>query len=142
MRLITTLFLACLFVVPAATRADEKSELKKLAGDYKVLSMQRGGMKAPAQFLKVKLNIKGNVFTLITPAKGMDRKSPRTAKVDDGPNPNHIDLSNDRGSKYVGIYKLEGKKLTICYNRMGPRPKKFASPAGTPTMLMVFERVK
>lgn len=46
------------------------------------------------------------------------------------------------GGHLIGIYRLEGDTLTICYVFQGERPTKFESPAGTDIRLMTLKRVR
>lgn len=144
MRIALSLALAVTFFAPSAASADQKSELAKLKGTYKTVSVKRGGMDAPAKVLKSKLQIEGDQFTIITKKDdGTERKSAITATIDDSKSPKNVDLGKDGKTRYEGIYKLDGKKLTLCYDRAGTgRPAKFESPAGSRTMLMVFEKEK
>jgi uncharacterized protein (TIGR03067 family) len=71
-----------------------------------------------------------------------------TFKVDAAKKPGHIDMSVKEGEKYVGmvalgIYKLEGAKLTWRTSEPGreQRPEDFTSPVEG-TMLLVLERGK
>ena len=130
-------------LLPTQTRADEKAALAKLKGEYKAVTIQRGGKDAPAPVLKSKLVIEGNKFSIVSMFNGMERKSTLIGKIDDSKKPMHLDLSKDGKGRYTGIYKLDGKKLSICYNKTGEgRPTKFASPADSTTMLLIFEKEK
>ena len=137
--------LAVAFFLPMAASADEKVELGKLRGEYKVVSIQRGGKNAPDSVLKSQLRIEGNRLTIVSTLDGAERKSVITAAIDDSKTPKQIDLSKEGTKRYLGIYKFDGKLLTICYDRVGKdatRPEKFESPADSTVILMVFEKTK
>ena len=143
MRFLPLTILASALLVPSVSNADEKSELKKLAGNYKIIAMSAAGKKAPAEALKAKMTIVGKVMTMVSSRNGMQRKRPLDAKLDGSKSPKHITLSKEGKTRMVGIYKLEGKKLTFCFAREGKeRPTKFESKAGVEWMMMVLERTK
>jgi uncharacterized protein (TIGR03067 family) len=65
-------------------------------------------------------------------------------KLDGGADPKRIDLDFDDTKPILGIYKLEGDVLVICFPKggRGERPTKFESPAGSRISLMTLKRVK
>ena len=42
----------------------------------------------------------------------------------------------------LGIYRLDGNRLTLCWREGGPRPKEFVSKPGMDTVLVELVRVK
>ena len=133
---------AALILLPSVAQADDAADLKKMQGTWKILKMQRGGMDAPPQFLKGKMVVEKKTFTLVMSANGMERKSPIEVKIDSTKSPSRIDFVNKKGEvSNIGIYKLDGKKLTICFVRKdGERPSKFESKEGSKVMMMVLEK--
>lgn len=144
MKSLALLTTAIAFLLPSPARGDDKADLAKIQGHWKTLSAKRGGKEAPPAILNSKLNVKKNTFTLISTRNGKDRQEPIDVKLDSSKSPRQIDLLKKDGTvSSHGIYKVEGKKLTLCFARVkDPRPKKFESKEGSRIYLMVFERAK
>ena len=143
MRILSAL-MTLVFLVPATSQADEKAELKKLAGNYKGIGMKRDGKNDLPSGFEFELTVEKNQFILIFSSKGEERKRPMTVKIDGSKTPKQIDfLKKDGTVRSLGIYKLEGGKLTVCFKKKtGERPKTFESKAGSKNMVLIFERVK
>jgi len=62
-----------------------------------------------------------------------------TYKLDTKKTPAQIDITYSAGKKVAGIYKIEGKSLTICISD-GDRPAKFASD--DKVMMLSYKRVE
>jgi uncharacterized protein (TIGR03067 family) len=140
MRRRSLVLLAAVVVVAAEGKDDASAkDLKALQGTWQMQKGVQGGNEAPAaRATRIKLVVTGNTFELFD-GSGSDKT---TAELDGGRKPARIDLKKgDKTAK--GIYQLEGDTLTLCLGRVGAeRPTEFASRAGTPTALMVFQRVK
>ena len=69
---------------------------------------------------------------------------PTAVKIDFSKSPKQIDFVGKDGKPTShGIFKLEGKKLTFCFDSVRrERPKKFESKEGTKMQMLVFERAK
>jgi len=136
--------LAIAVLLPSVARGDDKADLASLQGDWKTVSAKRAGKDAPPAILESKLNVAKNTLTLISVRNGKERKEPINMKLDSSKSPKQIDLVDKEGkAKNIGIYKIEGKKFTLCFTRASePRPTQFASKEGSKTFLMVFERAK
>eukprot|EP00913_Durusdinium_trenchii_P008824 g8290.t1 len=107
MRFIPVLALTLTILIPTASQADEQAELKKLQGDYKITKLSRKGKNAPADALKSKLNIKDNVFTMISPRNGGERKEPINAKIDDTKSPKHATAEGVRKTPVKSVIVLQ-----------------------------------
>ncbi|MFQ5733211.1 MAG: TIGR03067 domain-containing protein [Planctomycetaceae bacterium] len=134
--------LAIALLVSSACHADDDADLKKVQGHWKIVAMQSGGKDAGADFLKGNLVVAKKTFTIVFTRNGTERKLPIQIKLDSSKSPKQIDFIDKDGKvNNHGIYKLDGKKLTICFDRVRrERPKKFESKKDTRVRLMVVER--
>ena len=133
--------IAAVILLPAVSQADDK-EFAKLKGSYKMVSARAAGRDAPAEFLKTKLVVDGDKFSLVGTKGGKERKETNTVKVDIKKSPKTIDFLKKDGSVQMrGIYKLEGKKLSLVFTGpKGERPSKFEAEAGSRNFMLVFEK--
>lgn len=120
---------------------DSSKEAEKLAGTWKVMSVEQAGVKAPEEFLKtMKMTIVNDLLILQVQGKldGM------FFKVDPTKGPKQIDLRLlVDGPSMPGIYELEGDNLKLCWNRDGDRPKGYVAPKENPAqMLLILQREK
>ena len=78
---------------------------------------------------------------------GRDQPQSPAYKVNPKADPPEIDLTPAAGVKRppsLGIYKLAGDTLTICFDQEpgAARPKSFESPAGSAVLVLTLKRVK
>ncbi len=129
-------------VLVLAAPAPEKKDDETIQGTWKVVSMDRGGEKAPED------RIKGVTFVItdgLITIKDPKREEKANFKLDPTKNPRTIDITPEKGKEEMvrGIYELKGDSLKICFNNPGgARPAEFASKAGTEQVLIVLERDK
>lgn len=121
------------------------TEMRRTAGEWRVVAFERDGQKVPKEQLKkwkvvlgkggdADFRVEGNVVR--SRATLHPNKKPR--QVDstylDGPL---------EGKTIKGIYKLQGDRMTCCFaDPGGARPTEFATKADSRLTLYVLERVK
>src|SRR5262245_44251365 len=111
------------FLSPSAALA------KGVAGTWHPIAVEmNGGPIALEPFGKMRLTLTETTYSLLV-TEGTDKG---TIKLDPKAKPAAIDVVGtegvNKGKTFLGIYKLEGGKLTICYDLSGKgRPTKFAT---------------
>ena len=133
-------------VIAADTPA--QTELKALAGKWKVTSGELVGQPVPKDLLPsltFELRPDGTASGVMADGEKVEV----TFTLDTTAKPKGFTATHDgglrKGDKQYGIYKLDGGKLTFCVTVPGAkeedRPKEFATK-GTAYVLFVFERVE
>ena len=124
----------------------KKDDAEAIKGKWVAVSIKQGGFTAPDELVKAfKFEFDGKNYTN-TGSGGQSEeggftldssKSPRTINFD-------IKTGNDKGKKQLGIYKLDGDKLTIVASTAGStdRPKSLEPDANSPELLIVLKREK
>src|SRR5205823_1272074 len=104
------------------------------------VAMEENGKPAPPEAVEgAALSFQGDRYTL----RGGEESYDGTFKLDPGKTPRAIDTTyvekeGGKKGKAVGIYKLEGNRLTICWRHGGrERPTEFATRAGSESRLIV-----
>jgi RNA polymerase sigma factor (sigma-70 family) len=126
---------------PAAAGKPEAKDEEHIQGTWALESYEEGGQKAPEERIKgAKLIIAAEGKITVKNADGKEVEG--TLKLDPAKKPKEFSFTNDKGETRVGIYKLQGDTLTVCYDRGGERPTEFASKEGTTVVLQVLKREK
>jgi uncharacterized protein (TIGR03067 family) len=135
---------------PIGATVDPKlvaDELGTLAGTWVYERQVVGGREIPiAELRQDTIVVTGN--SLVRSLAGGDGQRVKpvrsTISVDPTASPKLMDDDADVGfriSRRLGIYKLEGDTLTICYDNKGAqRPTAFDSPEGSSIVLTVLRR--
>lgn len=126
---------------PGLKEKDDKTDLKKLEGDWKVESWVQLGQVVP---MDASWSFKGDKYTL---DMGSNLEE-GTIKIDQGKKPATMDLEitggNCKGKDQPGIYKFDGETLILCFAWPGTadRPTEFKSTAEGRTILITLKRAK
>lgn len=118
-----------------------KAELKKLEGTWQLVSAVTDGKAAAEDFVaKVQVIIKDGKHSVKIDGETAVKEIP--VAVDPSTDPKSTTDTLPDGQTILGIYKLEGDKLTSCVAKPGqPRPISFTSEAGSGLTLRVFRRI-
>jgi uncharacterized protein (TIGR03067 family) len=123
----------------------KKDDAEALKGKWVAVSIKQGGMAVPDEVVKTfKFSFDGKEY--VNSAIGQSEEG--GYKLDSTKSPKTIDFDiktgNDKGKKQLGVYKLDGDKLTIVAATAGEteRPKSTEPAADDPVLLVVLEREK
>lgn len=143
----TTLLITVLVVGAPALKDPPKKELK-IEGDWVVESQVTGGRPLKSSIERHYIFSADGKWTM-TSARAKAKNAPslaRTYAIDASTNPASIDMKTSSGltqPNMVGIVKIDGDTLTLCYSRAGEeRPRTFESPENSSIILIVMKRVK
>jgi uncharacterized protein (TIGR03067 family) len=145
-RLPVLLLVFLLATVAGGTEEDTAAkDLKRMEGDWVVVSMQVDGMKIPDEdAMAFFRSVKGDQYTVSRYRKVVGKG---TVKLDGTKKPRAIDAlpagAAGEGKSLLGIYEFDGKKLNLCFARPGKaRPTEFHSKEGSGHTLTVWQREK
>ena len=141
----TTLIVVTLATI-AADEPKKKDDTRAIQGNWSLVSMSMGGQPSPEAFVKnfrckfEEKTYNNTLFGQVIEEGGYTLDPSRTPKTVDF----DIKTGNDRGKKQLGIYKLEGDKLTLVLTQAGSttRPDSFKIEPGAPVLEVVLQRVK
>jgi uncharacterized protein (TIGR03067 family) len=140
-----SLLLGLSLVVGAPGLKDRPAKQDSIEGEWAIVSRIIGGREdAKASGSSADFRITADRWVLLNPGGASNESE---LKLDSSAKPPTLTTSPlggapAAGGHLIGIYKLEGDMLTICYVFQGERPTKFESPAGTDTRLMTLKRVR
>src|SRR5262249_23298626 len=142
--LLGTVFFACVALVMSAEGNQgetAKDELKNMEGTWLLVMSEQDGMQSDPNFVKnSKMIIKGNSMTVYG---GKVKSSEATITLNPAKKPKTIDASQTyggpKGTKYLGIYELDGDTLRICFGEK-QRPKDFTAKKGSKRASDVWKR--
>jgi len=140
----TSVLVGLALVVGAPAKEDPAAkDPPTLIGEWVGESGMRGGKpeNPPA----------GTTLTFLADCKvrfkegGAGKPGEGSYKADPKKSPAEVDITPPEASKgeiLLGIHKIEGDTLTLCFSLGGERPKEFSAPAGSEVMLVTCKRAK
>lgn len=142
-RMLAVLFVGASLATTAAGTGAGKTDQDKIQGSWSIVSMEKGGMKAPDEVIKdMKLTFGADKIKLQMPGKDHEV----TYKLNASKKPKEIDIVEKESGKellHKGIYVLEGDTLKICFGHSpDPRPTEFSTAGSASTGLIVLKRDK
>jgi uncharacterized protein (TIGR03067 family) len=140
------LVVALALAVGAPATKDKPPAAGSIEGSWAVESCLVGGQPDPglAKAPIDRIEIGGGRWRVV---RGVDRPAGTAITLDPRKEPAELTFlvpaeGEEKAGSVPGIYKVEGDRLTVCYDMTGPRPTTFESPAGSNVRLMVLTRVK
>ncbi len=131
------------------TAAQEaKTDLDKLQGTWRAVSLEAQGQKAPAEAIEaaeLTLTITGDKY--VEKQKG-ETSEEGTLKFHPDKNPRQLDIhigtGKDKGKTQLAIYKIDGDAFTVAIApaESKERPESFTTKADTPYAVQVLRREK
>jgi uncharacterized protein (TIGR03067 family) len=136
MRIKAAMLMAFVFASAAVVVAGDgaKTELKRFAGKWSVVSARANGKDLPEEETKeMHFTFRENTLTSTKAGKPVEA----TIKLDPSKKPKHINLLIN-GKETSGIYQFDGKRLQLAFGE--PRPTEFKSVEGSGRLLLILSR--
>ncbi len=133
----------CLCATLVNAQEPAQDELRQHQGTWAAVSFRRDGQDTPADIVRsITRTVEGKHVVWKRNGKNF---AGTALELDPAQHPRAIDVSADggpmRGRRVLGIYKLEGDRLTLCMaDPDRPRPREFRADQGSGQTLMVFQR--
>lgn len=145
-RLLFILLPPVLLTAAEGAKDDAAAEdLKKMQGDWVVVSMEVDGMKIPDDDAQALFRtVKGDQYTVSRYRRAAGKG---TIKLDATRKPRAIDAlpakAAGKARPVLGIYEFDGDKLKLCFASPGAdRPTQFSAKEGSGNTLTVWQREK
>jgi uncharacterized protein (TIGR03067 family) len=142
----TLLLATILLIVGAAPQEDANAvDLKKMQGDWVVVSMVKDGTKIPDDDAQALFrSMKDNTYTITRYTRVISKG---TFKIDATKKPKTIDATPagpaDKAQPVLGIYELSADTLKICSAPPGKeRPTTFEAKEGSEHTMIIWQREK
>jgi uncharacterized protein (TIGR03067 family) len=134
--------------VPAVPVSREIGDAERLVADWEVTEIHVKGRKTPDEVMrdrKASLRVRSGPGGRLTAELRTGPDGARAVRMVLDPDrpAKHIDFVDDKDVSEVGIYKLDGDVLTMCFAAPGePRPVAFTTNEQSKNWLIVLKRVK
>lgn len=146
MRVAKTFLLLFTMALIAADEPKKKEDAETFKGTWALASMKIGGRSAPQDLIKdFRCRFEDKSYTNSVAREQIEEGS---YSIDASKTPKTIDFEikkgHDEGKKQLGIYQIEGDKLTFVLAEPGAttRPKSFKIESGDTLVEVVLERAK
>ena len=133
---------------PARLFAGGNSSDETLVGEWAVISFEKDGKKVPEEDFKgTRVRFTSSPGT-VTVTKGEKTAAEGTIEVDPAKQPKTINVTITsegprKGKTSLGIYRVDGDILTLCFDDSGKmRPKEFVSKPGSGLDLRKYTRIR
>jgi uncharacterized protein (TIGR03067 family) len=137
--------LAWPWTLAATDEPKQKPDAELIQGEWRVTHFEEEGKPNPPESLKTITYVFANgTVTIKDGGKPLDKKA-GTYRLDPSKDPKRIDLKSEGEEDGLGIYQLEGDRLSICAplgSGKIERPKEFKTGAKSGLMLIRLERIK
>ena len=133
--------LIALAVPLGAPAPRDATKVEQLVGEWAVVTYIQDGVKNDNEIGGVRFGPDGRAY--FRPDAGYDGGE-GTYTADATGHPARIDVTPPagEGGRRVGIFRVDGDVLTVCFREGDDRPKQFESRAGSGVNLVTLKRVR